>query len=274
MGKIIEQGRVLFGIAIAASGVEGLVCARLGLTVRGVPWFPANQFLAYIIAIVLMIGGTSIAVNLRTRWVATALGALFLLFALFPELPRVIASPMDLSIRSVFFEALAISASAFMLAGTLAGPGSDVRPWDWISSKLIASAPYLFAASLLVFGIDHFLILDFIASLVPPWLPWHLFWAYLTGTAFVATGISNVVRWMDQWGAFMLGIMFAIWVLILHSPRVVIAVRSHDPNVQNEWSSAFIALAMSGGCWICTRYVERRRLGRGSDRLSPAVAAA
>src|ERR1700676_3161893 len=118
MGKIIEQGRVLFGIAIAASGVEGLVCARLGLTVRGVPWFPANQFLAYIIAIVLMIGGTSIAVNLRTRWVATALGALFLLFALFPELPRVIASPMDLSIRSVFFEALAISASAFMLAGT------------------------------------------------------------------------------------------------------------------------------------------------------------
>jgi uncharacterized membrane protein len=127
---------------------------------------------------------------------------------------------------------------------------------------------------LLVFGIDHFLILDFIASLVPAWLPWHLFWAYLTGAAFVATGISIVVRRMDRWGAFLLGIMFAIWVLILHSPRVVMAVRSHDPNVQNEWSSAFIALAMCGGCWICARYVERRRLGRVSDRLSPAEAAA
>jgi uncharacterized membrane protein len=261
MEKIIQQGRVLFGIAIAASGVEGLVCARLGLTVRGVPWFPANQFLAYLIAIVLMIGGTGIAVNIQTRSVATGLGVLFLLLALFPELPRAIASPMDLSVRSVFFEALAISASALMLAGTLGKPGSGARPWDWITDKLIASAPYLFAASLLVFGIDHFLILDFIASLVPAWLPWHLFWAYLTGAAFVATGISIVVRWMDRWGAFMLGIMFAIWVLILHSPRVVMAVRSHDLNVQNEWSSAFIALAMCGGCWICARYVGRRRVG-------------
>jgi uncharacterized membrane protein YphA (DoxX/SURF4 family) len=271
MEKIIEQGRVLFGIAIAASGVEGLVCARLGLTVRGVPWFPANQFLAYLIAIALMMGGICIAVNIGTRWVATAMGVLFLLVALFPELPRVIASPMDLSVRSVFFEALAISASAFILMGE---PGSGARPWDWITDKLIVSAPYLFAASLLVFGIDHFLILDFIASLVPAWLPWHLFWAYLTGAAFVATGISIAVRWMDGWGAFLLGIMFAIWVLILHSPRVVISVRSHDPNVQNEWSSAFIALAMCGGCWICARYVERRSLGRESDRLSPAAAAA
>jgi hypothetical protein len=259
MGKIIQQGRFLFGIAIAAFGVEGVICARLGLTVRGVPWFPANPFLAYLTGIALLLAGLCIVANVRARVAAILLGILFLLYVLLAELPLVAASPMDLGARTIFFEALALAASALTLAGTLPAAGSGSLPWNRVVDKLIASGPYLFAASSVVFGIDHFLILDFIASLVPAWLPGHLFWAYLTGAAFVAAGISIAIKWLDQWAAFLLGTMFALWVLILHSPRVVIAFRSHDPNAQNEWSSAFIALAMCGGCWICARYAQQRR---------------
>ena len=258
MEKIFQQGRLLFGIAIAASGVEGLICARLGLTVRGVPWFPASPFLAYLTGIALLLAGLCIVANVRARVAATSLGILFLLYVLLGELPLVAASPMDLGARTIFFEALALAASALTLAGTLPAAGSGSRPWNRVVDKLIASGPYLFAASSVVFGVDHFLILAFIASLVPAWLPWHLFWAYLTGAAFVAAGISIAIKWLDQWAAFLLGTMFALWVLILHSPRVVIAFRSHDPNAQNEWSSAFIALAMCGGCWICARYAQQR----------------
>jgi uncharacterized membrane protein len=261
MKTIIQQGRLFFGIAIAASGVEGLICARLGLTVRGVPWFPASHRLGYLTGVVLLAAGLSIAANVAARLTATLAGILFLLYALFLELPQVAAKPMDLSVRTVFFEALAISASALTLAGTLPAVGSEARPWHGVLDKLIASGPYLFAVSSVVFGIDHFLILDFIASLVPAWLPWHLFWAYLTGAAFVAAGISIAIRWMDEWAAFLLGTMFALWFLILHSPRVVVAFRSHDPNAQNEWSSAFIALAMCGGCWICALNARQRRTG-------------
>jgi uncharacterized membrane protein len=262
MGKIIQQGRFLFGIAIAGSGVEGVICAHLGLTVRGVPWFPANPFLAYLTGIALLLAGLCIVANVRARVAAILLGILFLLYVLLAELPLVAASPMDLGARTIFFEALALAASALTLAGTLPAAGSGSLPWNRVVDKLIASGPYLFAASSVVFGIDHFLILDFIASLVPAWLPGHLFWAYLTGAAFVAAGISIAIKWLDQWAAFLLGTMFALWVLILHSPRVVIAFRSHDPNAQNEWSSAFIALAMCGGCWICARYSQQRCRGR------------
>jgi hypothetical protein len=45
--------------------------------------------------------------------------------------------------------------------------------------------------------------------------------------------------------ATLLGIMFFTWVFILHLPRVVSA--SHNGN---EWTSAFVALAMCGGAWI------------------------
>ena len=41
MDKILKQGRLLFAVALPF-GVENLICARFGLPVRGVPWFPEH----------------------------------------------------------------------------------------------------------------------------------------------------------------------------------------------------------------------------------------
>src|ERR1700722_1606828 len=166
MEKIITKGQGLFGIAIIPFGVENLICARLGLTVRGVPWYPANPLLACLAGAVFLLAGFSLAANVRARLSAIVLGLLFLLCALFLEGPRVIAAPMDLSVRSVFFEGVALGASALILAGTLSD-GHSAQRRNSLLEKLIASGPFLFGISSLVFGIDHFLILGFIASLVP-----------------------------------------------------------------------------------------------------------
>jgi len=190
MEKIIVQGRLFFGIAIIAYGVENFFCAHLGLTVRGVPWFSTNPLVAYPTGVVLIVAGLSIVTGVRARTTAILLGILFLLYVLLFEVSAVAAKPMSVSVRTVFFEALAMSASALTLAGTLPSGRSEFRPWDTVLAKLIWSGPYLFGVSSVVFGIDHFLVLNFIASLVPAWLPGHMFWAYLTGAAFVLAGIS------------------------------------------------------------------------------------
>jgi uncharacterized membrane protein len=264
MDNIVKPGRLLFAVAIMAFGVENLICARMGLAVRGVPWFPINSFSAYLTGIALLVAGLSIAVGVRVRTTATLLGILFLLYVLLFEIPMVVAKPMSVSARTVFFETLAMCGSALTLAGTQPRESSHSLPrlWDGAVGKLIKSGPYLFGVSSVVFGIDHFLVLAIIASLVPAWMPWHLFWAYLTGTAFIVAGIGIATKKMDEWGAAWLGIMFLLWFLLLHSPRVVTAFRSHDPNASNEWSSAFIALGMCGGCWIVARYAHQRRLLR------------
>jgi hypothetical protein len=200
----------------------------------------------------------SILFNLKARLTAILLGILFLIYTLFFELPMVVARPMDLGVRSVFFEGLALGSSALTLAATLSARGRPVQAWEGFLDKFTESGPYLFGISSIVFGVDHFLILAFIASLVPAWMPWHMFWAYLTGAGFVAAGISIVLRKLDQWGAFWLGTMFLLWFLLLHAPRVLVAFRSHDPNAPAEWSSAFIALGMCGGSWIVAWYVRQR----------------
>lgn len=157
--------------------------------------------------------------------------------------------------------------SALLLAETLVAGRPDLRGWRRALEKLIWSGTYLFAASSVVFGIDHFLVLSFIASLVPSWIPGGLFWAYLTGTAFIAAGLGIAANWMARRAATLLGTMFLIWFLLLHAPRVVTAPRSHDPH---EWSRAFIALAMCGGSWICAcHFLPSRRQNRQELPAAP-----
>ena len=99
----------------------------------------------------------------------------------------------------------------------------------------------LFGVSLVVFGVLHLIYGAFIATLIPGCMPGRLFWAYFVGVAFMATALSLFTRKHVSLTINMLGLMFLLWVVGLHAPRVVAS-----PQIEPEWTSMFIALAMSG----------------------------
>jgi uncharacterized membrane protein len=101
------------------------------------------------------------------------------------------------------------------------------------------------AISLVVFGVQHFIYGGFVATLVPAFMPGRLFWAYFVGVAFVAAAIGILTRMLARPAATLLGVMFFLFVALLHIPRIV--GKSSDGN---EWVSGFVALAMCGGAWI------------------------
>jgi uncharacterized membrane protein len=103
----------------------------------------------------------------------------------------------------------------------------------------------LLAVSLVVFGVQHFMYGGFVATLVPSFMPGRLFWAYFVGVAFVAAAVGILTKMFARPAATMLGVMFFLFVVLLHIPRIV--GRSSDGN---EWTSGFVALAMCGGAWI------------------------
>ena len=138
--------------------------------------------------------------------------------------PRLVANIHDPGPWTSGSELLALCGAALVLAG------------------VTKSGRLLFAVPLLVFGVQHFLYARFIATLVPAWIPGRLFWAYFIGGAFVAAALSIATQTAARLSAILLGIMFFLWVLILHLPRVAAA-----PHNGNEWTSLFVALAMSGG---------------------------
>jgi uncharacterized membrane protein len=96
-------------------------------------------------------------------------------------------------------------------------------------------------------GIQHFIWVEFVTSLVPAWIPGALFWTYFAGVALIAGGSGLMVPWTAPLAGTLSGLMVFIWFLILHIPRAMAA----DPgNARNEWIAVFEALAVSGLAFV------------------------
>jgi uncharacterized membrane protein YphA (DoxX/SURF4 family) len=107
---------------------------------------------------------------------------------------------------------------------------------------------------MLIFGVQHFMYAAYIATLIPPWMPAHLFLAYFTGAAFIAAAIAIASGIQARLGAGLLGLMFLLWTVLLHAPRVFAHIHNKD-----ELTSLFVALAMSGGSFIVGAVVSKSR---------------
>ncbi len=252
LGNLVaRQGQPIFGIAIAAIGAENLAYAHTSIHFPGpfqtnvvpvLPWVPAYAWVAYLTGALLLAAGLSIMTNVRARIGAIVAGGILLGCDLVLHVARVVAVPGDWGLRGITCEMLALSSAAFVLAASVDRASGGASRSD---RTLGNAGRLLFGFTAIVFGVDHFLALDLIASLVPKWMPAHVFFAAATGLALIGAGVSIVTKWMGGWVSLALGTMFLLWVVVLHAPRVLAAPQNPD-----ELSSALIALAMCGASWI------------------------
>jgi putative oxidoreductase len=45
---------------------------------------------------------------------------------------------------------------------------------------------------MVIFGIQHYMYVDFVISMIPEWIGGRRFWTYFTGTALAAAGVASV----------------------------------------------------------------------------------
>jgi hypothetical protein len=250
---LASTGRAVFALAMMALGAETLVCARYVFdsppfgpghkVIPVIPWLPAIPWLAYIFGAIWVVCGAGLLFKRTVRTAAMALGILLFVCAIILEVPKNMANIGSMSLRTGVFEPIALATLAWLL------PGASATP-----SWLVPGSRYLLAVSFIVFGVDHLIALAPIGSLIPSWIPWHVFWIGFFGVGFIAAGLSIAFNFLQRWGAAGIGLMFAIWVFTLHLPRVLglygIPGAPHNPN---EWSSLFIAVALWGGSWALAR---------------------
>jgi len=252
-GALFITGRALFALAIIGLGVETWVCARyvghsLGPqsnVIPAIPWLPAVPWLAYLFGTIWVACGAGLLSRRTLRTAAMTLGSLLFLCAVVLDIPKYVVSLASISLRTTAFEPLALACLAWLMAG------------DSTPRLLALGSRLVLAVALVVFGVDHFLALGFIANLLPKWIPWHVFWVAFFGVVFIGGGVSIAANFLQRWGAFGNGLMFGIWVVTLHLPRVLgiygIPGAPHNPN---EWSSMLIALGMWGGLWAVAGVAE------------------
>jgi uncharacterized membrane protein len=248
MDGLLKAGRIIFAIAMVLFGVEFFIFARsMAGPLPGPPWARGGISLAWFSCAGFVLCGVSIAMVMMARWAAMLLGGAMLLFALIRWVPDLVAHLHNPGPWTVVFELLAISGGAFVLAASLS---SQDGAW----SRLATMGRYMVAVSLLVFAVQHFMYARFVATLVPAWIPRHLFWAYFTGGAFVAAALSLAAGKLVRLSAGLLGVMFLLWVLMLHTPRVAASPRNGD-----EVTSLLVALAMGGVSFILAGAWENDR---------------
>jgi len=89
-------------------------------------------------------------------------------------------------------------------------------------------------------GIQHFLFIDFVKTLVPRWIPGDVFWSYVAGVGLIAAGVALITGILRKQAALVASWMVFAWFVILHVPRGFGETASY-----NEWIAIFEALAVA-----------------------------
>jgi uncharacterized membrane protein YphA (DoxX/SURF4 family) len=137
---------------------------------------------------------------------------------------------------------------------------------DWQKArgfdKLILFGPLFYAAPLAAFGTEHLTLTEVIASLVPKWIPWHLFWAYFVGVCFIAAALSLVTRIQARLAASLLGLTFFLFVVLMDVPAW-----ADDPRNRFALALVLRQLSFSGGALALAASLTEQWRERGTDIL-------
>ena len=80
---------------------------------------------------------------------------------------------------------------------------------------------YIYATVMFIFGIQHFMYAQFVATIVPGWIPFHLFWVYFTALALMSSAVSIYTGFYAKWGCLLLGCMIWVFILTIHIPLLI-----------------------------------------------------
>jgi len=252
--------RLFFAVGLFAIAIQQLVVADFMPVIlpAGYPaWLSHRLIWDWVFSILLAAACLCIFFRIKARLVSLLTAGVLLLFVLIFQVPGQLSipEPFHLFVWSNPFKELTLSGGAFLVAGSFVR-GNNVSGLEHFLEKLIPAGKYFFAVTMVVFGAMHFVYLDFVTTLVPNWIPGHIFWAQLAGMGLFSGGIAIILAGVQvsmfgvktimspyHLAAKLLGIIIFIWLIVLHIPRAIADPYSGNGN---EVVSVFEALAFSG----------------------------
>lgn len=88
--------------------------------------------------------------------------------------------------------------------------------------KLTTIGRILFAVPFALFGINHFLMLNYYLGLLTSFVPLGAYTIILTGIMMIAASISIITKIMVKFSTLMLAILLFIFIVTIHIPHLFI----------------------------------------------------
>lgn len=241
---MVPVGIRLYGLGAIALGAVGIVWGDFALQWQPVAaWFPGRTALAYVFAAALVLTGACVndwRGGREAVFGAAALAVLYAVVVVFMHGPLLIQHP------AVFAGWNGAAEQATLVAGGLASYACLTRQSQW--GKVAVT---VMGVCLLLFGIAHFLYLDFTASMVPAWLPGgQKFWAAATGIGHLAAGVAFLTGVRARLAALCVTLMFGSFSILVHLPLLL-----SDPKAHMGWVMNAINLALTGAAWAVATWL-------------------
>jgi len=236
----------MFAATMIALGILGLIKGNYTPAWQPIPQaVPTYEVLAYLCACI------SVACGLGLLWQRTAviaarvLLAYLLIWVAVFRVPEVLPAPMVLGSWYSCAESAVIVAGAWVLYAWCAAAWDRRHLGFATGNKGVRIARALYSLSLIFFGTSHFVYLDQTTPLVPGWLPSHLFWAYLTGGAYIAAGVAILIGVSAGLAAVLAAFQIGMFTLLVWLP--IVAAGSHDPF---QWSETILSWVLTAAAWV------------------------
>jgi len=247
----LTVGHLLFAIGLAGIGVLSIGSHDFAYTWQPVPqWVPGRGILAVVSGLLLLAAGMGMLLKRTARASALVMTIYLATWVLVLQCPRVSGAPTNVGLWLGVAESLVLVCGGWSLFLSLDRSRTSLR-FEFLGHPLVLRI--LFGAACLVLGLSHFVYVDATAGMVPAWLPDRRFFAYLTGSAHFAAGLSILFGVVPRLAATLEACMISIFVLLIHIPGVVSA-----PSSRLQWTMLFVASALAGSVWAVAESLRAR----------------
>lgn len=244
--RIASAGHALFALTLVGIGIRGLAAIpHFTLIWSSVPRpVPLRAALAALTALVSLACGAGL---LFRRSAAIASGVLFGFLASWLLLVKgyyIVNFPwVEVSYQSAGETAVLAAAAGVLYAG-LACAG-ELPQLPFTGARGVRLARGLYALALIAFGLSHFAYLDLTAPLVPAWLPAHAFWAYFTGSAYLAAAAALLSGVLARLAASLSAVQMGLFTMLVWMPLAVAGRLS-----SGQWTEFGVSWALTAAAWV------------------------
>jgi uncharacterized membrane protein len=231
-------------------GILALVYGDFALVWQPVaPWVPGRTALAYASGVLMLLGGIGLLFRATAAWSMRILFPYLIVWALL-KVPALLVAPQIEAVWLGLGELTVLLAGGWILFAKLAALPEGSPLTFLTSEKSLRFARMLFAVSLLPIGLSHILYVKQTADFVPPWLPYRVGWAYLTGAGQIACGLGVLFSILPRVAAWSEAGMLTVFTLLVWLPAILAA-----PKTRLPWTAFFISWAIASATWAVAQNI-------------------
>lgn len=264
----LQPAVFLFAIAMIGLGILALIYGDFALVWQPVaPWVPGRTALAYGSGLLMLVCGAALPFRATAAWSVRILFPYLILWALL-KIPALVVAPQIEGVWLGFGEIALLLSGGWILFSRLSAlrPGSALE--FAAGDRGVRIAKYLFAVWLIPIGLSHFIYVKETIDLIPTWIPFRMFWAYLTGAGHIATGLAVLFSVVPRAAAVAEAGMLTIITLLVWVPAVFAAPRTRMP-----WTAFWISSAITVAVWVVAQEMWKQKPAHGVESKSTGTQA-